>query len=329
MAVGLLESSPVFARWIEECERALSGFVDWSLTDVLRAEAGVGWFERVDVVQPVLWAVMVALAETWRAAGVAPAAVVGHSQGEIAAAVVAGGLSVQDGARVVALRSRAIAEVLAGQGGMVSLALSCSDAEELIASWGGEISVAAVNGPTATVVSGSAGALEHLLASCEQGGIRARRIPVDYASHSHHVEQIEQRLLTDLAPLAPRPTDTPYYSAVTAEPIDTSALDARYWYENLRRTVRFEDTARALLEAGLTTFIEVSAHPVLTMGLEEIVDDTGRAATVLATLRRGHGDQRQWLTALAQAHVQGLPVDWTTVLAPYRGRPVDLPTYPF
>ncbi|QSY50327.1 acyltransferase domain-containing protein [Streptomyces griseocarneus] len=203
MAVGLLESSPVFARWIEECERALSGFVDWSLTDVLRAEAGVGWFERVDVVQPVLWAVMVALAETWRAAGVAPAAVVGHSQGEIAAAVVAGGLSVQDGARVVALRSRAIAEVLAGQGGMVSLALSCSDAEELIASWGGEISVAAVNGPTATVVSGSAGALEHLLASCEQGGIRARRIPVDYASHSHHVEQIEQRLLTDLAPSPP------------------------------------------------------------------------------------------------------------------------------
>nr|WP_269217517.1 acyltransferase domain-containing protein [Streptomyces clavuligerus] len=108
MACELLVGSPVFAARMVECERALGRFVDWSLTGVVRSGVGL---DRVDVVQPVLWAVMVSLASVWRGFGVVPAAVVGHSQGEIAAAVVAGGLSLEDGARVVALRSRAVASL--------------------------------------------------------------------------------------------------------------------------------------------------------------------------------------------------------------------------
>ncbi|KJK54729.1 acyltransferase domain-containing protein, partial [Saccharothrix sp. ST-888] len=145
---------------------------------------------------PVLWAVMVSLAEVWRSAGVRPAAVVGHSQGEIAAAVVAGALSLEDGARVVALRSRAIAGGLAGRGGMVSLALPVEAVRERLAAWGEErISVAAVNGPSSVVVSGEPAALEELLSSCEADGVRARRVPVDYASHSAQVESIRTELL--------------------------------------------------------------------------------------------------------------------------------------
>ncbi|MDF5759426.1 acyltransferase domain-containing protein, partial [Spongiactinospora sp. TRM90649] len=255
MAAGLLESSPVFAARMAECERALSEFVDWSLLEII-SEGGS--LERVDVVQPVLWAVNVSLAALWESAGVVPSAVVGHSQGEIAAAVVAGGLSLEDGARVVALRSQAIGEVLAGQGGMVSLAVPQARAAELIEPWPG-LSVATVNGPASTVVSGDADAVEELLAHCERQEIRAKRVPVDYASHCAHVEQVREVLAEKLAPIIPAQGKIAYYSAVTAERIDTSTLDAGYWYDNLRRTVRFEEAIRALLADGRSTFIEISA----------------------------------------------------------------------
>ncbi|WP_442813645.1 acyltransferase domain-containing protein [Streptomyces sp. NBC_01754] len=186
MARGLWESSPVFRERLAECEAALSGYVDWSLTDVLLND---GDLARVDVVQPVLWAVMVALAEVWRSAGVVPSVVVGHSQGEIAAACVAGRLSLQDAARVVALRSKALVAV-AGGGGMVSVAAGRDTVGDLLAGSAGQVSVAAVNGPSSTVVSGDTDALDTLIAACEQRGIRARRVPVDYASHSPQMEQL-------------------------------------------------------------------------------------------------------------------------------------------
>ncbi|GAA3035685.1 type I polyketide synthase [Actinokineospora globicatena] len=327
MATGLLATSPVFAARMAECAHALTGHVDWSLLDVVRAgDSNRGDLdrvdlERVDVVQPVLWAVMVSLAELWRSVGVTPAAVIGHSQGEIAAAVVAGALSLEDGARVVALRSQAIAEVLGGTGGMVSVALPHDEAAELVERWPG-VSVAAVNGPLSTVVSGDVAGLDELLAHCEDAGVRARRVPVDYASHSAHVERLRDRL--DFAGLTPRTAQVPFYSAVTGDVIDTAELDSDYWYRNLRETVRFDKASSAALAAGHTVFIEVSAHPVLTVGLQETLAQTGAA---LATLRRDEGGLRRWLTAVAEAHVAGVRVDWSVFAA--GGAQVDLPTYPF
>ena len=198
MAVELLDTSEVFAESIGLCGEALAPFVDWSLEDVLRGVGGAPGLDRVDVVQPALFAVMVSLAELWRACGVRPDVVVGHSQGEIAAAYVAGGLSLQDAAQVVALRSRALAG-LAGRGGMVSVALPVKELEwRLERRRGGGVSIAAVNGPSATVVSGESGALEEFLAECEADGVRARRIPVDYASHSSQIEEIRQRFARGL-----------------------------------------------------------------------------------------------------------------------------------
>ncbi|MBB1160350.1 acyltransferase domain-containing protein, partial [Amycolatopsis dendrobii] len=242
MALELLESSPVFAARLAECAAALESFVDWSLLDVLRGPS----LERLDVVQPVLWAVMVSLAEMWRANGVRPAAVVGHSQGEIAAAVVAGGLSLQDGARVVALRSKALT-VLSGRGGMVSVA---EPVEKLRERLDPRMSVAAVNGPGSVVVSGDPDALDELIAACERDGVRARRVPVDYASHSAQVEQIEAELRELLAPVSPRTAGIPFCSTVTGELIDTAVMDAGYWYRNLRNTVEFEKATRKLLADG-------------------------------------------------------------------------------
>src|SRR4051812_13532123 len=232
MATGLLGSAPAFADRMRECAAALAPFADWDLLDVLHDEEAL---ERVDVVQPALWAVMVSLAGLWRHHGVHPSAVVGHSQGEIAAACVAGILTLEDGARVVALRAAALG-ALAGRGGMVSVPLP---AEEI--GLGAGLSVAAVNGPRSTVVSGDLDALAALLAPEE----RAPRIPVRYAPPSARAEGPRGRLLTDLAPVRPRAGTVPFLSTVTGEPaVD---LDAAYWYRNLRETVRFADATARLV----------------------------------------------------------------------------------
>ncbi|MFE7385656.1 acyltransferase domain-containing protein, partial [Streptomyces zhihengii] len=319
MARELWETSPVFRERLTECEAALAPHVDWSLTAVLLNDEPL---DRVDVIQPVLWAVMVSLAEVWRSAGVSPSVVVGHSQGEIAAACVSGWLSLEDAARVVALRSRALLAV-AGGGGMVSVAAGRAAVEELAS--GLNVSVAAVNGPSSTVVSGGVEALDELVAECERQGVRARRIPVDYASHSPQMEELRERILTDLAEVRPAVGSVAMFSTLTGAAVD-GALDAQYWFDNLRSTVEFETAVRSLVDQGMRTFIEVSAHPVLTVGIEETVDATGTDAAVFGTLRRDEGGLRRVLSALGEAWVAGVDVDWTTVLT---GRRVPLPTYAF
>ncbi|OLF18572.1 type I polyketide synthase [Actinophytocola xanthii] len=310
MAVDLLDH-PVFAARFDECATALSSYVDWDLREVLRDESALA---RVDVVQPALWAVMVSLAAVWRHHGVKPAAVVGHSQGEIAAACVAGVLSLEDGARVVALRSRALARI-AGRGGMVSVPLPVGEVD-----LSGGLSVAAVNGPGSTVVSGPPAALAAVLDRYE----RARRVPVDYASHSVQVAELREELLTALAPVSPRPGQIPFHSTVTGA--RESRLDAEYWYRNLRETVRFADVTTELAAHG-PAFVEVSPHPVLTVGLQETVDAAGADAVVLGTLRRDEPGPRRLLASFAEAHTRGVPVDWRPAFS--GARPADLPTYPF
>ncbi|WP_374199057.1 SDR family NAD(P)-dependent oxidoreductase [Streptomyces sp. GESEQ-35] len=319
MGAGLLESSPVFAARLRECADALAPFVDFDVVEVVREGREL---DRVDVVQPVTWAVMVSLAELWRSLGVIPDAVVGHSQGEIAAAAVSGALSLEDAARVVALRAAVIGRELAGLGGMASISLPLADVEQRLAAFTG-LGVAAVNGPSATVVSGDADAIVEFVAAAQAEGIRARQVPVDYASHSAHVERIEAELLDVLAPITPLSPQIPFHSTVTGERADT--LDAAYWYRNLRNPVRFEETVRKLAESGFGTFVESSAHPVLTMGIEETVEDV----TVTGSLRRDDGGLERFLTSAAHLFVHGTDIDWAALFDGTGARQVDLPTYPF
>ncbi|MEV7174971.1 type I polyketide synthase [Streptomyces sp. NPDC093224] len=328
MATRLLAESPAFAQSVTACEQALAPFTGWSLTSVLKGEADAPPAERVDVVQPVLWAVMVSLAALWRAHGIEPDAVIGHSQGEIAAATVSGALSLEDGARVVALRSRAILEALGGRGGgMLSVGLSAEQVMPRLARWEGRISLAADNGARSAVLSGDGDALDALRDELTAEDIRAKRVPVDYASHSAHVELIQERLLTDLAPLAPRTAAVPMLSTVTGEWVDGSALDARYWYANLRNTVRFAPVVRELAELGHAVFVESSAHPVIALSIQETMDDLGRDAAVTGTLRRDDGGLDRFLTSLAEIHVRGTAVDWQALFP--GATAADLPTYPF
>ncbi|MFJ6385961.1 acyltransferase domain-containing protein, partial [Kitasatospora sp. NPDC092039] len=323
MARELLAESPAFEEQIRACDQALAPYVDWSLLDVLNGVDGAPPLQRVDVVQPALWAVMIGLAAVWRSLGVRPDAVVGHSQGEIAAAHVAGALSLEDSAKIVAVRSRALLS-LAGTGGMTSVAAPAEDVRALLAAIGGHAEIAAVNGPSSTVVSGDPEALDLLMARCEARGIVSRRIDVDYASHSASVEPLQDQLLAELAGITPASCDIAFYSSVTATPLDTAGLDAGYWYENLRRPIRFQEAVQAAADAGHGFVVESSPHPVLTAGIEETL---GGERVVVGSLRRDHGAVRQILTNAARLHTGGLPVDWSPLFA--GARPVELPTYAF
>ncbi|KPM50214.1 erythronolide synthase, partial [Frankia sp. R43] len=334
MGADLLESSPVFAGRVAQCDRALRPFLDWSVVEVLRGAAGAPPLERVDVVQCTSWAVMVGLAALWESWGVLPDVVVGHSQGEIAAACVAGALSLDDAARVVAVRSQAIAQVLAGAGGMASVALPAAEVAARLAGAGqdgqdGLVEVAAVNGPSATTVAGEPGALGAVLAGWEREGVRVRRLPVDYASHTAQVEHVRERLAEELAAVVARPASVAMWSTVTARPVDPAVpLDGGYWYRNLRSTVRFGAVVEALVADGCRTFLEVGAHPVLTAAVAETAEAAGvDDALVVGSLRRGEGGLARLLTGAAQLWAHGTPVDWGPLVT--GGRLVDLPTYPF
>ncbi|MFJ5772720.1 type I polyketide synthase [Streptomyces sp. NPDC093094] len=327
MTTKLLRQSDVYARRLAECEAALAPYTDWSVTAVLRGEPGTPPADRVDVVQPLLWAVMVSLAAVWRAHGVEPDAVIGHSQGEIAAATVSGALSLDDGARVVALRSLAIAELLDREGGMLAVGLPAEDAEKRLAPYGPDVSVAAENGARSVVISGKGGVLDRLREELEADGVRAKRVPVDYASHSAYVDALQDRLLHDLAPVRPRPARVAMLSTVTGELLDGTELDARYWYDNLRGRVRFAPAVRELASSGAVSFLEVSAHPVLGMSIQETLEALESDAVVTATLRRDEGGLARFAESAAERHVRGLPVDWTAFFP--GARTVDVPTYPF
>ena len=330
MGAELLDTSTVFADHMHRCEKALAEHVQWSVIDVLRQAPGLPGLDRVDVVQPALWAVMVSLAELWRSVGVVPDAVIGHSQGEIAAAYVAGALSLEDAALVVALRSRLLLD-LSAAGGMVSLACGVARARELLAPWGDRLNVAAVNGVSAVAVSGEAQALAELLHRCDADGVRARAIDVDYASHSAQVDAIREPLAEALAGVDPRSSSVAFFSTVTGELMDTAGLNADYWFQNIRETVQFERAVRSACAAGYRGFVESSPHPILASGIEEVLADchSGDDAVVIPTLGRDDGGlYRFWLSA-GQAHVAGVGVDWRSALAGFGGRRVDLPTYGF
>ena len=329
MASHLLHTSPRFRDYIAACAAALDPETGWSLFDVLQGSPGAPALDRVDVVQPTLFAMMVALARLWQAHGISPHAVIGHSQGEIAAAHIAGAISLRHAARIVARRSRALCD-LTGTGAMAAVHLPADRIRSLADDLPG-VGVAAVNSASSTVVSGEPSAVRALLERCARHDIRARLIAVDYASHSPNVDRITDRLRADLGHIERHPTSVRFYSTLTGGPLDTASLDADYWCRNLRQTVQFERATRRALDAGDRAFVEISPHPVLTGAVEETIDrhapDSG--AYACGTIRRDEGGLARFLASVAEAHVRGQQVDWRAALGERSAVHVPLPTYPF
>src|ERR1700756_2041296 len=307
MGRELYEHHPVFAHTLDECDQALRPFTGWSVREVLCQDPAAPPLDRVDVVQPVLFAMMVSLAELLGSHGIVPDAVIGHSQGEIAAAYIAGVFTLPDAAKIVALRSQALT-ALSGSGAMASIVLPAEQLRLRLQRWDGALSIAAINGPSHTVVSGDPAALEQLTQACNHDNIQIRPIAVDYASHCAQVERLRGHLLEDLAELTPQPSRIPLYSTVgeelSAAPLDTTTMDADYWYRNLREPVRFYDSVVHVLAAGEHTFIELSPHPVLAAAITDTLAGVAERtrSVVIPTLHRDRPDLDAVGAALARLH---------------------------
>ncbi|MET7351371.1 SDR family NAD(P)-dependent oxidoreductase [Streptomyces mirabilis] len=324
MARDLLDRDPVFADELDRCDAALRPFTTWSVAAVLRGTEGAPPLDRVDVVQPVLFAVMVSLAAVWRARGVRPDAVVGHSQGEVAAACVAGALSLNDAAAVVALRSQALTG-LSGTGTMAVVALPHAEVENRLADLDGRVCVAAVNSGRSTVIAGDVEPLETLLADLDREQVFARRLDVDYASHGPGVEPVRATVLDELDGVTTCPTSVTWYSTVTGEPV-TEELEADYWYTNLREPVRFAPTVERMAADGYRCFVELGPHPSLVTALHTVAEDSGHENLVaVGSLRRDEDGPACLDRAAAELHVHGRRIDWRRLVPDTA--PADLPTY--
>jgi len=327
MSTALYAGDPVFAAAARACAEALRPHVAWDRdpVEVIAGRAGDGWLDRLDMVQPVLWAVSVGLAAVWRAAGVEPDVVVGHSQGEVAAATVAGMLSIEDAALIVARRSALVART-AGEGGMLAVELGADAARRALAGSEDVLSLAVVNGPRSCVLSGELGALAALKKTLEADGVHCRTVNVDYASHSPRMDALAGELLAALAPVRPRPGQIPLRSTVLARTAGAAELDAGYWVRNLRQPVLFADAMGALLEEGVSHVVEVSPHPLLVPAVEELTAEQEEPARVVSTLRRDAGTPRDFALARAAAYAAGL-----APFGPATGNPpaVALPGYPW
>ncbi|WP_033346040.1 type I polyketide synthase [Catenuloplanes japonicus] len=325
MGRELLDGEPAFAEALRACDRVIQDENGWSVIDLLRGDDDAP-FEKVDVVQPVLWAMEIALAALWRSWGVEPDVVIGHSMGESAAAYVAGALSLQDAGAVICRRSR-LAARMAGRGAMAWVELSAEEAAEAVAGHEDRVAVAAANSPTSTLLSGDTDVLQQILQTLDARDVANRLVRVNFASHCPQMDALRDDLLAELAHLMPRAGDIPIHSTLFNRVIDGSQLDAPYWARNIREPVDFVGAVRAQLDTGDTVFVEISPHPLLVSGIGETARHRGGDTTAAGSLRRGEPERAMMLTALGRLHQAGVPVDWDAVTG--GGQVVDLPRYAF
>jgi phthiocerol/phenolphthiocerol synthesis type-I polyketide synthase C len=324
MGASLYGTHPEFTDAIDRCAAALEPHVDWDLQAILSDAAETAWMSRVDVVQPVLWAVSVALAAAWEAAGITPDVVVGHSQGEVAAATVAGILSLEDAATVIARRSL-LAVRAAGRGRMMAVALDADQSRVALAGFEDVVSLAVSNSPTSSVLSGDGDAVLTLMGLLEADDIFCRLVEVDYASHSPQMDLLLPDLLDALERIEPRPARIPLMSTVCVQALQGPEMGPSYWAENLRQPVMFHAAMERVLDDGITHVIEVSPHPVLASALDELAAARRDPPRVLSTLRRDSGSPIDLARAFGHAYVSGLEA--FTARPP--ARPVAVPGYPW
>ncbi|WP_293001964.1 sulfolipid-1 biosynthesis phthioceranic/hydroxyphthioceranic acid synthase [Mycobacterium sp.] len=320
MGAELLATEPVFAATVARAEPLIAAESGFSVTEAISAAETVTGIDRV---QPTIFTMQVALAATLQSHGVRPGAVIGHSMGEAAAAVVAGALSLEDGVRVICRRSKLMLRV-SGAGAMASVELPAQQVlSELMARGIKDVVVAVVASPKSTVIGGATESVRELVAAWEQREIMAREVAVDVASHSPQVEPILDELAAVLADLQPREPEIPYYSATHFDPRDVPECDADYWVENLRYTVRFASAVQAALEDGFRVFAELAPHPLLTHAVDQTADSLDMRVAALAGMRREQAMPHGLRSLVGDLHSAGAAVDFSVIYP--RGQLIDAP----
>ncbi|MCV7195507.1 sulfolipid-1 biosynthesis phthioceranic/hydroxyphthioceranic acid synthase [Mycobacterium angelicum] len=324
MGTDLLASEPVFAATIAAIEPLIAQESGFSVTEAMTAPQTVTGIDRV---QPTLFAMQVALAATMRSYGITPGAVIGHSLGEVAAAVVAGALSLEDGVRVICRRS-ALCTRIRGIGAMAAVELPAQQVREELAKRGvRDVVIAVVASPQSTVIGGAIQTVRDLVAAWEDRDVLAREVAVDVASHTPQVDSILDelsRVLADVTPLAPQ---VPYYSATLFDPRERPVCDARYWSDNLRHTVRFSAAVRAALEDGYRVFGELSPHPLLTRAVDQTAASLDVPAAALAAMRREQPLPHGMRALVGDLYSAGAAVDFSVTHPAGQLTDAPLPTW--
>ncbi len=327
MGRELLEREPVFRQLVEECDRLVRAEAGWSLLDVLGGGEGERGLGRTELAQPAIFAIQIGLAALLRSWGVVPTAVAGHSVGEIAAAHVAGALTLPDAVRVVVHRAR-LMQRAEGRGRMVSVELPEAEALAAIATAGDLLAVAAVNAPGTTVLAGDGAALAGVVSVLEGRGVVCQWLAVSYAFHSPQMEALRAPLVEALAGLRPSPPALPLVSTVTSRPVFGRELTAEYWGRNLREPVRFAGAIDTLARMGTATFVELGPHPALGGVTARTLEAGQLAGVALASLRRGQPADAAVLALVGRLWQRGQRVEWSA-LYPGRRRWVSLPPTPW
>ena len=325
MGRQLLTTEPVFRQVIAECDRRLRALGGCSLREELVAPESGSRLGRTDIAQPAILAIQLGLVALWRAWGVSPDAVVGHSVGEIAAAHAAGAISLDQAVEIAFHRGRLMHEA-AGRGRMVAVEVSAERAADALRGYEQRLALAAVNGPTSVVLSGETESLAAVIAAFEARGVTCRMLAVDYAFHSPQMAAAAHALAKCLRDLAPMPAGVPLASTVAGHRIDPVTMGAAYWARNVESAVLFQPAVDDLIEQGITLFLEIGAHPVLGAAIAQCLERKGREGVTLASLRRGQDERAAMLAALGVLYTKGMPVEWAAVHGPRRA-PVRLPGY--
>jgi acyl transferase domain-containing protein/NADPH:quinone reductase-like Zn-dependent oxidoreductase/acyl carrier protein len=326
MGHGLIEREPVFAASINRLDAAFSKHVDWSLRAVLTGELDYDWRDRLDVLQPVLVAVEIALAELWASWGIRPARVIGQSLGEIAAAFVAGILDEPDMALLACHRGNVVARA-AGKGTMAVVSLSRAAVQERLSAFGGRVEVAGINSPTTTIVSGDRREVSTLVESLESEGLFARLLAVDFASHCFQMDPLLEDFHAGIAGIEPRAGKIPFHSTVDGMKGFVNVLGPDYWVQNLRSAVAFDSGVGGAIEEGGEIFLEVSPHPALPRAIDEISQSVGGTSRYVSSLTRDEDESDALARSLASLHIFGLGVDFGAYGS--GGRVVEVPLYAY
>ncbi|MGZ3113761.1 SDR family NAD(P)-dependent oxidoreductase [Streptomyces sp. H62] len=326
MGADLLREEPVFRAALDRVDDALRTHLGWSVRQEMAA-ADPERIEATEIAQPLLFAFQIGLVELLKARGIRPAAVVGHSVGEIAAAHVAGALDLPAAARVVAERSRA-QSTTRGQGRMAAIGLSAQDATKELAPYGGTLEIAAVNGDQDVTVCGPHGDLLALGADLDLRGVFFRMLDLDYAFHSRAMDPVRDGLLDSLHTLRPATTTIPFASTVTGTVIPGKDLTGHYWWRNVREPVLFEPALHTLLDDGYDIFVDIGPHPVLRPYLRKATKDLERPVATTATCTRAVPGPAAVDTAAAYLLASGARAHFDTFF-PRPGRTADLPAYPW
>jgi acyl transferase domain-containing protein/surfactin synthase thioesterase subunit/acyl carrier protein/short-subunit dehydrogenase len=328
MGRELYRQEPVFRFAMDACDQAFKAYTDWSLIQQLHASADDNLLQEINIIQPMLCAIQIAVAKLWMSWGIQPHAVAGHSMGEIAAAFISGALDLDDAARIICTRSR-LMRAVSGQGGVMAVTeLSLNEAHALTQRYH-QVSVAVNNSPRSTVLAGDQEIIGQVMAELESRNLFCRKVKVDVASHSGQMDPLKEELYQSLQGIKPKPTIIPLYSTVKSKVMTGEDMQAGYWADNLRSTVQFATVMEKMIHHGHTVFIEVSPHPVLINAIKECAESLQQPVITIASLYREKPEQESLYKNLGELYAHGYDVNWENYYQTDKAPVVQLPAYPF